>query len=201
MIGRLKGVLLEKQPPHLLLDVQGVGYELDVSLSTFDKLPETGSEVILHTHLSVREDAHVLFGFINESERQLFRSLIRINGVGPKLALGILSGISAEELVRCVQDKDVASLTRLPGIGKKTAERLLIELADRIKGWGVIPADAGIGTSHNPPAASMIADALSALASLGYKHQEAEQMVRAINTEGLSSDEIIRLALQQTVKA
>ena len=137
MIGRLSGVLLEKNPPSLLIDVQGVGYELDAPMSTFYALPETGDAIALFTHLLVREDAQLLYGFASRHERTLFRSLLKVNGVGAKVALAILSGMSNDEFVNCVANKDVAALVRVPGIGKKTAERLLVELQDKVSGFGV----------------------------------------------------------------
>jgi Holliday junction DNA helicase RuvA len=193
MIGFLRGKLLRKQPPHLLIDVQGVGYEVEAPMSTFYDLPEVGSEVVLHTHLSIREDAHVLFGFGSEAERRFFRSLIKVNGVGPKLALTILSGISVEGFVRCVQEDDTASLTRLPGIGKKTAERLVVEMRDRLDDVGGSAMAAGVRANPRD-------EALSALVSLGYKPQEAAQMLRGVKEEGLSSEELIRRALQGALR-
>lgn len=196
MIGRLHGKIINKQPPQLLIDVQGVGYEVDAPMSTFYQLPDLGSEVTLHTHMVVREDAQLLYGFASESERSLFRHLIKINGVGPKLALTILSGMSADEFINCVQDNDAAALVRLPGVGKKTAERLIIELRDRLK--DSLPQDAtspvlsrSVTTASNP-----VSDAVSALIALGYKPQEASRMVRAINTDGLDTEEIIKQSLQ-----
>ncbi|HEX7966149.1 MAG TPA: Holliday junction branch migration protein RuvA [Gammaproteobacteria bacterium] len=193
MIGLLRGTLLRKQPPHLLVDVHGVGYEVEAPMSTFYDLPEAGAEVTLYTHLTVREDAHVLFGFGSEAERRFFRSLIRVNGVGPKLALTILSGISADGFVRCVQENDTAALTRLPGIGKKTAERLVVEMRDRLDDIGGAAAAAGVSAHPRD-------EALSALVSLGYKPQEAAQMLRAIKEDGLSSEEFIRRALQGALR-
>jgi Holliday junction DNA helicase RuvA len=192
VIGRLKGTLLRKQPPHLLIDVHGVGYEVEAPMSTFYDLPEIGAEVILHTHLTVREDAHVLFGFGSEAERRFFRSLIRVNGVGPKLALTILSGISVDGFVRCVQENDTAALTRLPGIGKKTAERLVVEMRDRLDDVGT--------TASTGPSANPRDEALGALISLGYKPQEATTMLRNIKEEALSSEELIRRALQGALR-
>jgi Holliday junction DNA helicase RuvA len=194
MIGRLHGVLLEKQPPAILLDVQGVGYELEASMSTFYHLPECGETITLHTHLVVREDAQLLYGFFALSERIMFRNLIRISGVGPKLALTILSGISAEEFTRCILEEDGKALTRLPGVGKKTAERLIIELKDRLEKDSVIKlpeAGAKIEKVQNP-----VNDAVSALISLGYKAQQASQMIRDLDVEDKSTEEIIRAALQ-----
>lgn len=192
MIGFLRGVLVRKQPPHLVLDVQGVGYEVEAPMSTFYALPEVGAEVILHTHLVVREDAHILFGFGSEGERRLFRALLRVNGVGPKLALTILSGISVEGFLRCVREGDSASLTRLPGIGKKTGERLLIEMRDRLEQLGASPA----GANAHPRD-----EAQSALVALGYRPQEAQHMLQAIKDPDLSSEELIRRALQSAVRA
>lgn len=133
MIGRLRGTLAEKQPPHLILDVNGVGYEVEVPMTTLYRLPSVGEPVTLHTHLVVREDAHLLYGFAEKRERELFRELIRLNGVGPKLALALMSGLEVDELVRCVQAQDTSTLVKIPGVGKKTAERLLVELKDRFK--------------------------------------------------------------------
>lgn len=200
MIGRLSGRLLEKQPPQLLVDVQGVGYELEAPMSTFYQLPALGEAVVLHTHMVVREDAQLLYAFYSLSERQLFRDLIKINGVGPKLALTILSGVTAEEFTRCVMENDAKALTALPGVGKKTAERLIIELRDRLAKNvdAVLPGAESITTLR--PEANPVNDAVSALASLGYKAQEASQMVRALNTEGLTTEEIIKAALQSMVK-
>ena len=200
MIGRLSGLLLEKQPPQLLVDVQGVGYELEAPMSTFYQLPAMGESVTLHIHMVVREDAQLLYAFYSLSERQLFRDLIKINGVGPKLALTILSGVTAEEFTRCVMESDAKALTALPGVGKKTAERLIVELRDRLakNADAVLPSAgsvAGLKVDSNP-----ISDAVSALTSLGYKAQEASQMVRAVETEGLTTEAIIKAALKGMVK-
>jgi len=202
MIGRLRGTLVEKQPPLLLLDVGGVGYEVEAPMGTFYQLPEIGATVILHTHLVVREDAHLLFGFATESERRLFRTLIKVNGVGAKLALTILSGINADEFARCVQDNDTASLVRLPGVGKKTAERLIVEMRDRLADWegAVLLPGTSPAAPAEPSAASEMKDAISALVSLGYKPPEASRLVSKVESEGLSSEEIIRAALKQAVK-
>lgn len=202
MIGRLRGTLAEKQPPLLLVDVNGIGYEVEAPMSTFYQLPALGETVVLHTHLVVREDAHLLFGFASESERRLFRTLIKVNGVGAKLALTILSGISADEFARSVQDNDTASLVRLPGVGKKTAERLIVEMRDRLADWegGVVLPGSAPAQAAAAPAADETRDALSALVSLGYKPPEASRLVSKVETEGLSSEEIIRAALKQAVK-
>lgn len=201
MIGRLRGKLLEKQPPQLLIDVQGVGYEVDAPMSTFYQLPELGQEVVLHTHLVVREDAHMLYGFATNNERSLFKSLIKINGVGAKLALTILSGMDAGEFTRCVLDNDAAALVRLPGIGKKTAERLIIELRDRLNDdLPVSTASPALATTDSViPGRTAVSDAVSALIALGYKPQEASRMVRVVSTEGLDTEEIIRQSLQTAV--
>lgn len=202
MIGRLRGTLLEKRAPHLLLDVGGVGYEIDAPMSTFYSLPETGSEIVLHTHLVVREDSHTLFGFFSESERSMFRNLIKISGVGAKLALTILSGISVNDFITCVEHQDTATLTRLPGVGKKTAERLIIEMKDRIQKLEVASGiDAGRIHPVSGGKISSTEDAVSALIALGYKPQDASSMVRGIDkSPDMPSQEIIRLALQGAVK-
>jgi Holliday junction DNA helicase RuvA len=198
VIGLLRGKILSKQPPRLLIDVHGVGYEVDAPMTTFYELPASGEEVTLFTHLAVREDAHTLYGFARASDRELFRSLLKVNGVGARLALTILSGMQPDEFVRCVQEDNSAALVRLPGVGKKTAERLIIELRDRLEGVVALPASAGADV---PVAAgSPVEDAVSALVGLGYKPQEASRMVRAIDTGALSSEEIIRAALQATVR-
>ncbi len=194
MIGFLRGLILRKQPPHLLIDVQGVGYEVEAPMSTFYNLPEAGAEVMLYTHLVVREDAHNLFGFGTETERHLFRALIRVNGVGPRLALTILSGISVANFVRCVRDNDTAALTRLPGIGKKTAERLVVEMRDRLE--DAATGSSAVTTGGMPPRE----EALSALVSLGYKPQEASHMLQGIKESDLSSEEFIRRALQNAMR-
>ena len=198
MIGFLRGVLVVKKPPSLLVDVGGVGYEVDAPMSTFYVLPELGAEITLYTHLSVREDAHSLFGFISEAERTLFRTLIKVNGVGAKLALGLLSGLSAEEFHRCVEHQDTARLVKLPGVGKKTAERLIIELRDRLPSPAFIELP---GAGRLPtPAASPLDDATAALVALGFKPQDATTLVRKVDAEGKTSEEIIRLALQQSAR-
>ena len=201
MIGRLTGVLLEKQPPHIVLDVQGVGYELDAPMSTFYQLPSLGEQVTLHTHMVVREDAQLLYAFSDKRGRELFRELIRLNGVGPKLALALMSGMEVDELVMAVQHQDVSALVRVPGVGKKTAERLLIELRDRFKAWESVPGSVPLAVAGHTsaPAAKPSADAVSALISLGYKPQEASKAVAAVDEEGLSSEELIRRALRGMV--
>jgi len=201
MIGRLRGLLAWKQPPYLLIDAHGVGYELEASLTTFQTLPEIGAEVTLLTHLAVREDAHTLYGFASPAERSLFRNLIRVTGIGPRLALLILSGMSVELFGRCVRENDTTSLTRLPGIGKKTAERLIIELRDRIGELGLDPTAVVLpGGRAVAPAINPVDDAISALVALGYKLPEASRMVQSLDTDGLTSEAIIRLALQASVR-
>ena len=195
MIGLLRGRLLMKQPPQLLLDVQGVGYEIDAPMTTIYQLPEVGEDVTLYTHLAVREDAHTLYGFMQAADRDLFRSLLRVNGVGAKLALTILSGMDAGAFAACIEGGDTAALVRLPGVGKKTAERLVIEMRDRLEA-GVAPATVVAAS----PAANPTEEAVTALIGLGYKPQEASRMVRGLDTRDLSSEEIIRTALQATVQ-
>ncbi|MDR5865767.1 Holliday junction branch migration protein RuvA [Halomonas koreensis] len=198
MIGRLRGTLVDKQPPWLMVDVAGVGYELEASMTTLVALPGLGEEVALHTHLTVRDDAHLLYGFAREQERALFRALIRVNGVGPKLALAILSGMDEDAFIRCVMDDDVKALTRLPGVGKKTAERLIVEMRDRFPHWER-PDDPTAASPASPaPAAPSgpdpLADAEAALVSLGYKPAEASRMLTGLEEEG-STEAIIKAAL------
>jgi len=198
VIGRLRGTLAEKQPPYLLLDVNGVGYELEVPMTTLYRLPGVGEAVTLHTHLVVREDAQLLYGFAEKRERELFRELIRLNGVGPKLALALMSGLEVDELVRCVQAQDTSALVKVPGVGKKTAERLLVELKDRFKAWESMPVIAPLVIEPRGLLAVSSAenDAVSALVALGFKPQEASRAVSAVQEEGLSSEELIRRALK-----
>jgi len=200
VIGRLRGTLAEKQPPHLIIDVNGLGYELEVPMTTLYRLPKVGEPVTLHTHLVVREDAHLLYGFGEKRERELFRELIRLNGVGPKLALALMSGLEIDELVRCVQAQDASVLVRVPGVGKKTAERLLVELKDRFKAWEVVPSMfALVPNQPDMPAAQVASaesDAVNALISLGYKPQEASKAVSAIKDKNLSAEDMIRRALK-----
>jgi Holliday junction DNA helicase RuvA len=202
MIGRIRGTLLEKQAPELLVDVNGVGYEIQAPMTTIYKVPAIGGQVELYTHLIVREDAHLLYGFASLQERALFRALIKVNGVGPKLALTILSGMDVEAFVRCVRDNDAAGLVRLPGVGKKTAERLLVEMRDRLRDWHVDGLAVTGGSAQLPVRANdHLLDAESALIALGYKPQEATRMVAAVNKEPLTtSEELIRMALKNAVK-
>ena len=199
MIGFLRGKLVHKAPPFLVLDVQGVGYEVEAPMTTFYDLPAINEEIKLHTHLVVREDAHILFGFSAEAERTLFRTLIKVNGVGPKLALTILSGQSAEEFHRCIQDNDTQALVRLPGVGKKTAERLIIEMRDRLPDLGDL-AMTSIDKATTISVGNPKQEAVSALCSLGYKPLDASKMVQNISAEGKSCEDIIRLALQGAVR-
>jgi Holliday junction DNA helicase RuvA len=198
VIGRLRGTLAEKQPPHLVIDVNGVGYELEVPMTTLYRLPAVGEPLTLHTHLVVREDAQLLYGFYEKRDRELFRELIRLNGVGPKLALALMSGLEVDELVRCVQAQDTSALMKVPGVGKKTAERLLVELKDRFKAWETLPGMSTlvIEPSAGPAVSNAENDAVSALISLGYKPQEASRAVAGIKEDGLSSEDLIRRALK-----
>jgi Holliday junction DNA helicase RuvA len=200
MIGRLRGVILEKQPPYLLLDVQGVGYELQAPMTTFYRLPALGAEVTLHTHLSITENLHQLFGFAEQRDRSLFRTLIKVNGVGPKLAIAILSGMESDDIARCVRDNNIKALTKVPGIGQKTAERLVIELRDRLKSWDLPQGDL---LAHGEIQAiasdnDIYAEAESALVSLGYKPVDAAKMVASATKQkpDARSEELIRIALR-----
>jgi holliday junction DNA helicase RuvA len=199
MISRLTGVLVSKRAPQILIDCHGVGYEADVSMTTYYQLPEAGEKISIWTHLLIKDDAHSLVGFTTEQERRLFRQLIRINGVGPKMALTILSGIDEAQFALCVSNNDVAMLTRLPGVGKKTAERLIIEMRDKLD--DVVPADSAAATAVAGP--SMSGEAVEALLALGYKAADAEKMIQRAQQAGshASASELIRSALQATVKA
>ncbi|PJK04770.1 Holliday junction branch migration protein RuvA [Lysobacteraceae bacterium NML71-0210] len=196
MIGRLKGILIHKQPPWLVLDVHGVGYELEVPMSTFYDLPDVGHEVSLHTHYAQKEDSVALYGFLNEAERRLFRDVQKVSGIGAKIALAVLSGVSVADFARLIQTADVTALTRIPGIGKKTAERMVLELRDRA-------ADLG-GGARVPVLAASAMDALGeatiALQQLGYKPAEAERMAKKAAADGDSAEHIIRKALQAALK-
>ncbi|MEX1196309.1 MAG: Holliday junction branch migration protein RuvA [Pseudohongiellaceae bacterium] len=204
MIGRIRGILLEKQPPELLVDVQGVGYEIQAPMSTFYQLPATGSEVLLHTHFVVREDAQLLFGFHDPQERRLFRSLIRVSGVGPKVALAVLSGMAVDEFVRTVRNNDITAIVRIPGIGKKTAERLTVEMRDNLKEWGeaaALPGSTDTGTV-SPRPADTSEEAETALVALGYRPQDAARMISRVlkdNDGSLAREELIRLALRNAL--
>lgn len=197
MIGQLRGILIEKQPPQLLIDVQGVGYEVDAPMNTFYVLPDLGQEVRLFTHLSIREDAHHLYGFYTRDERHLFRVLLKVNGVGPKLALTILSSTTTDEFVRLVLNNDTASLVRVPGIGKKTAERLVIEMRDKLAEWTEGAAAQGALPVAKTARHGILQDAISALIALGYKQQEANRTVTKMDDGAASSEELIRRALRE----
>jgi Holliday junction DNA helicase RuvA len=201
MIGWLRGSLLQKHPPRLLLDVNGVGYELEAPMTTFYVLPELGQEVSLYTHSITRDDGQYLYAFASETDRDIFRSLLRVSGVGAKIALAILSGMDAMTFSRCVQQGDAGSLSRLPGIGKKTAERLVMEMADRLGG---IQAQAkvapGLDAARVRAELEPTGEAISALVALGFKTQEAAQRVAAVESDGLKCEEIVRRALQTLVK-
>lgn len=196
MIGRLCGIILEKQAPDLVIDVQGVGYEVAAPMSTFFNLPAINEEVSLFTHLVVREDAQLLYGFATTRERLLFRSLLKVNGVGAKLALTILSGSDVDDFSRSVQEGDAASLTRLPGVGKKTAERLIIEMRDRLKEVsGAL--DLKPVVSEAASLAGAKEESVEALVALGYKPAEADKMVRSVHSNGMTTEDVIRQALQR----
>ena len=190
MIGYLKGTLVSKRPPLLVLEVGGVGYEIEAPMSTFYGLPEPGMALQLVTHLVVREDAHILYGFASESERALFRNLLKVSGVGARIALGVLSGITVDGFRQCVVDKDVATLIRLPGVGRKTAERLLVEMADRL------PSDAG-GEDGASGRSGAETEAHGALLALGYRPAEAVRMLKDLDTTRLGAEDLIREALKR----
>lgn len=197
MIGFLRGKLVAKTPPLLTLDVNGVGYEINAPMTTFYNLPALGETIQLQTHLSIREDAHVLFGFSTEADRVMFRLLIKVNGVGPKLALAILSGQSVDEFHRCINDNDTATLIRLPGVGKKTAERLIVEMRDKLpKLEGLNQNTENNATEVSVGRSNAKQEAISALCALGYKAAEASKMVQNIAQGDKSCEEIIRLALK-----
>lgn len=206
MIGRIRGTLAEKQPPEILVDVAGVGYEIHMPMTSFYQLPAVGEEVVVYTHFVVREDAQLLFGFADKMERGLFRELIKANGVGPKLGLAILSGMSAGQFLASVQNEDVSALVSLPGIGKKTAERLVVELKDRLAKFGktqsiVMPPPTSDLLSGNSIVASNDAreEAQSALISLGYKPAQASKLVDSVYKEGMESEALIREALKAAI--
>jgi len=191
MIGFLRGTLIAKRPPVVTLDVGGVGYELEAPMSTFYRLPDTGQTLSLVTHLVVREDAHILFGFFTEAERALFRELLRISNVGPRTALGVLSGMSVEGFYQCVREKDLASLIKIPGVGRKTADRLLLELADRL------PEALGADAAALPARSKAEGEAHGALLALGYKPGEIVKMLKDLDTMRLSTEDMIREALRR----
>ena len=204
MIGRIRGTLVHKQPPDILVEVGGVGYEIQVPMTTLFQLPALGEPVSLVTHFAVREDAQLLYGFIDERDRHLFRQVIKVSGVGPKLALTILSGMDSGSFARCVQRDDISSLVALPGVGKKTAERLLVEMRDKLKDW-FGPADSGASALASgaaaAPAVNIARDAEGALIALGYKPAEASRMVAVVNDDSVTtSEDLIRRALKSVVK-
>jgi Holliday junction DNA helicase RuvA len=207
MIGRLRGIIAEKQAPDLLIEVGGVGYEVQLPLTSFYSLPAVGQEAVIYTHFVVREDAQLLYGFTHPTERSLFRQLIKANGIGPKMALTILSGLTASQFVRCVQHDDISTLVKLPGVGKKTAERLLVEMRDKLKDWGLSPQTPV--TDHLVLGDDEVqsfelkespeADACSALVSLGYSQAQAAQAVKRVFHAGLSSEQLIKAALKSMI--
>jgi Holliday junction DNA helicase RuvA len=204
MIGRLRGVLLEKQPPEVLLEVSGVGYEIQLPMSSFYPLPDIGNETIIYTHFVVREDAQLLYGFADKHERAMFRELIKVNGVGPKLALAILSGMSANQFVQCIHNDAVSSLVKLPGVGKKTAERLVVEMKDRLKNWtgaDLLTPEADRMSFENDVENTFVNgnakdEAISALVALGYKPALAEKAIQQIYQEGMDCEALIRSSLK-----
>ena len=195
MIGSIRGRIASKTPPQLLVEVGGVGYEIEAPMSTFFLLPSVGEEVLLLTHLVVREDAHILYGFGTHDERRLFRSLIKVSGVGPKIALALLSGINVEAFALCVQNQDIAALTKVPGIGRKTAERLVVEMKDRLGP----PSETVVNAVAGPPGANPEAEAFGALVALGYKPAEATRLLKAAGPGTHSTEELIRRALQGAI--
>lgn len=199
MIGSLRGVLAHKEPPFLVVDVGGVGYEIEAPMSTCFGLPAVGESVQLRTHLLVREDQHTLFGFATESERRLFRDLLKVSGVGAKTALGVLSGMNVDAFVRAVESEDIASLVRLPGIGRKTAERLIIEMRDRVRHPGLAARGGVDGRAATP--ADPRAEALDALVALGYKAPEARRMLDRVPESVTSTEELLRAVLRSAAKA
>jgi Holliday junction DNA helicase RuvA len=203
VIGRLRGNIIEKQPPVTLLEVGGVGYEVQMPMSCFYELPDVGQEAIVYTHFVVREDAQLLYGFNTTRERALFREVIKANGVGPKLGLAILSGMTAEQFVDCVEREDISTLVKLPGVGKKTAERLVVEMKDRLKGWSggdLFSSGQSVTTGIRAPSVNDIVDeAVSALVALGYKDVQAIKIVKQVSEPNMSSEALIRAALRAMV--
>lgn len=206
MIGRLRGTLIEKQPPQILIDVAGIGYEVQMPMSCFYELDNVGTEVVIYTHFVVREDAQLLYGFNTVNERALFREVIKANGVGPKMGLAILSGMNASQFVACVEREDISTLIKLPGVGKKTAERLVVEMKDRLKGWGTAgdlftPATDAAPLDSVPGLQDQSAEeeAVSALLALGYKPAQASKAVSQIAKPDMSSEQLIKEALKSMV--
>ncbi|MGB3916132.1 MAG: Holliday junction branch migration protein RuvA [Thiothrix litoralis] len=200
MIGLLRGKLLIKQPPDLMLDVNGVGYEVQASMTTFYDLPELHAEVTLYTHFVVREDAQLLYGFSSQTERELFRHLLKVNGVGPKMALAIVSGMNPIEFNQVIHAADIARLSRIPGVGKKTAERLVIELRDRLPKSDASGSNVDTSIAVQAPRVSASDEAVNALLALGYKPAQASQMIAAYEDQGLSVEDMIRQALRASLK-
>lgn len=198
MIGRLAGILIEKKAPDLLVDVSGVGYDVKAPMSTFYRLPDIGNELVLHIHFIAREDGQQLYGFYDKDERQLFRHLIKVNGVGPSMALTILSGIEPDEFKRCIIENDVAALVRLPKVGKKTAERLVVEMADKLQEWA--PAKSVMSqveqTKINEPVTDIVKEAISALVALGFKPQQATKTINGIAADDNTTETLIKEALK-----
>jgi len=209
LIGRIRGVLLEKAPGQVLVECAGVGYEIDIPYTTFFHMPEVGQEVVLHTHFVVREDVQSLYGFVNTLDRNLFRLLIKVNGVGPRLAAGIMSGLEARQFIRCIEAKDLKSLVKLPGVGKKTAERLLLDMPDRLKQLeaqfelsGQVPGTVeGESVAVAAPGADPRDEAEAALIALGYKPQEAARAISKVAEPEMSPETLIRLALRNMIPA
>lgn len=205
MIGRLRGTLIEKQPPEILLDVCGVGYEVQLPMTSFYELPLVGDEITLFTHFVVREDAQLLYGFIDKRSRSLFRELLKANGVGPKLALAILSGMSASQFVQAVEREEIGNLIKLPGVGKKTAERLVVEMKDRLKGWSegalFTPYTDAVSVSdaNTMEPSGIEGEAISALLALGYKPQQASMAVARVYKEDMKVEAVIREALRSMI--
>lgn len=206
MIGRLRGLLLEKTAPEILIEVNGIGYEVSMPMTSIYALPELNQEATIYTHFVVREDAQLLYGFANKIERRLFRLLIKVNGVGPKLALAILSGMSAEQFVSCVAHDDVSTIVKIPGVGKKTAERLLIEMRDRLKDWQGDTSAPAIDAMPmiNPLESTLVAsdakgDAINALVALGYTSAQADKAVKAVYQKEMSSEELIKHSLKAMI--
>jgi len=209
VIGRLSGTLAEKFPPEILIECAGVGYEVTMPMTSIYALPELNEQAVIYTHFVVREDAQLLYGFANTTERKLFRLLIKVNGVGPKLALAVLSAMSADQFVSCVAHDDVSGIVKIPGVGKKTAERLLIEMRDRLKDWQMttltpatdampvqLTTEQTFINGLNDPFRSNKGDAINALISLGYKQAQADKAVKQVYSEGMSSEDIIRYSLK-----
>jgi Holliday junction DNA helicase RuvA len=203
MIGRLRGILLEKQPPEVLLEASGVGYEIQLPMSSFYPLPDIGQEAIIYTHFVVREDAQLLYGFADKHERAMFRELIKVNGVGPKLALAILSGMSANQFVQCIHHDALSALVKLPGVGKKTAERLLVEMKDRLKNWVgsdlLTPESEKIVFENSVIKDNAKQEATSALVALGYKPAVAEKVIQQVYQDGMDCELLIRRSLKSMV--